>query len=154
MPKFALELRAELENVTEVVVSSPLVLSLRQSGGTEERHDVEVDPNEEEAEVFGSKGTAHFVMKWDKKDKFEATLKVISPISPLTESSKWTRIVTFETRGLDVVKYTPKSALVVGVKDRFPDADISDLQDGFSEYDEKAELAVGLTELECRIVAI
>lgn len=155
MPKFAIELSAELENVTSFVLEAPLVLSLRQSGGTEERHGVEVDPTAEEVEVFGSKGTAHICMKWDKKDKFEATLKMVpATISPVTKSSTWTQVVIFETRGMDVIGFTPKAATVHGVKQVFPQADISDLRDGFSEYDELAEVPVGITELQCRIVSI
>ena len=150
MTKFSLEAKATFENVKSVTFTAPFVFLVRQTGGTEERDGVEIYPDNEEG-VFGSKGTANFKLKWDKKDKFEATLKVLST-KPLTVSRSWKSIAQFETRGLDLIKFYPKTGDVVANSGTlFADSDLEN-EDGFSEYDEDAKVPVSVTDAEFRIV--
>jgi hypothetical protein len=151
MPKVALEIKATLENCKSVKLTPPYVVTVRQTGGNEERENVEIDPDNEE-EVFGSKGIVHFKMKFDKKDKFEATVNVVSQKDYSTTNS-WKQIAVFETRGLDIVQFKFNSATVTAKSGAvFEDCDLSD-PDGFSEYDEKADCPVSITNLEFRFVS-
>jgi len=149
MPKTALEIKATLENVRSFTLVPPYVFRVRQTGGTEERDDIEVDP-EEVDEVFGSKGTVNFKLKFDKHDKFEATIQVLSQKE--YSGTGWKRVAVFETRGLDLVEWKPTGAKVIAKSGtEFADADISD-KDGFSEYDEDGNCSVSILELESRFV--
>jgi len=153
MPKVFLEVSAILENVRKVSFAlEPYVLDVQQTGGSEVREGVEVDKNEEH-EIFGSKGVANFKMKWDKKDKHEASITVLSQID-LTASRKMQKIASFETRGLELVKFRPTSVFVVSSKgEEFSHCDMSDPAEGWADYDEKAQLPVSVSELAYRFVS-
>jgi len=152
MPKFALEIKATLENVESFSLQPPYIMSVKQVGGNEERDDVEIDPENEE-EVSGSKGTAHFKMKFDKKDKMEATVNVIKKGS-CNKSDAWVRVLVFETRGLEFTKWKPTEANVIAKSGaEFNEADISDA-DGFSDFDEKNNSAVSIMNIEHRFATV
>lgn len=148
MPKVTLEIKASLENVKSLRLVEPFIFRIRQTGGTEERDNVEVDSSNQE-ELFGSKGAANFKLKWDKKDKHEAYVNVVSQ-KEYSGDDVWKPVATFETRGVDLVEWKPSAANVEaksGVP--FPLADLSD-PDGFADYDERNECQVSVTNLEYR----
>ncbi|GFH19447.1 uncharacterized protein HaLaN_16393 [Haematococcus lacustris] len=53
-------------------------LDVREGGGTEVRKAVEVS-SAQQHELAGSKGTAHFVMKFDKSSRSEACINILDP---------------------------------------------------------------------------
>jgi hypothetical protein len=151
MPRVHLEISAALENCRKVTFAAPYKMDVRQTGGAEERLDVEIDDGEQ-ADVFGSKGTVNFKMKWDKRDKHEATCTIVSQ-SNVLESRAWTKIATFDVRGLDLARFHPTVATVVSASGlEFEHADVAD-PDGFSEYDEDAQQPVSVSDIEWRFVA-
>ena len=85
---------------------------LQQSQGTEQRKGVEICENEVH-EIPGSKGTAHFIMKWDKQDKKVSTVN-IEHVKKFTrgymedDSNQFVPIVGFDCRGAEPVDWTPQ----------------------------------------------
>eukprot|EP00438_Fugacium_kawagutii_P010386 Skav220386 [mRNA] locus=scaffold639:137675:144114:- [translate_table: standard] len=66
MPLIAMFMKAEMEGVERIVFpeEDSWKVDIQQSGGTELREGVTIDPTNEE-DIPNSKGTANFLIKWD-----------------------------------------------------------------------------------------
>jgi len=96
----------------------------------------------------------HFAMRWDKKDKHEATCSIVGKCTDLTASQKWTRIAAFEIRGLELLRFHPRTCTVVTMSGtEFTECDVEDAREGWAEFDEKANAPVAVSDLEFRFVA-
>ncbi|KAJ3480725.1 hypothetical protein NLI96_g8148 [Meripilus lineatus] len=138
MVRLLLSIKAELENVTDLAPAS---------------EDFEYF-FKEEREVSGGKGnTAHFVWrcslcKRESSAKFEAN----SPPVPYTleRNGQLAPFVTIDCRGLEFIDFDPRGVWkCVGAESgtSFPEAE---LQEGeWVDYDEKAALPVGVSNIEC-----
>ena len=92
-------------------------------------------------------------MKWDKRDKHEATCSVVGK-GEITASGKWTRVASFETRGLELIKFHATTVHVISKSGAsFEDCDLSDPNEGWADYDERAEKPLSVSEVEFRFVA-
>lgn len=131
-------------------------LDLRESGGQEERKGV-VICDAEDHELSGSRGTAHFAMKWCKDSKHFSTInlerglaKVFDPSRGLTkdDQGKFVPIAGFECRGVEPTAWHPKDEFkVYGESGMVWDSvDLSERE--WFEYDEKSGESVGVTDLE------
>jgi hypothetical protein len=150
MPKFDILLKASLENVSSVEFLPPYLIRVRQTGGSEER-DIMLDPDNEE-ELTGSRGTAHFKLKFDKKDKNEAYINVVN-MKPLTSNEKFQIILSLECRGLDIVDFKPQKVTIhsKSKKTVFENEDLSNTTDGFSDFDEILNAPVNVSEVEVSV---
>ena len=124
------------------------------------RENVEVDDSIDH-ELPGSKGTAHFAMKFDKGSKHVATMNVVrraqkgvkdlgDPYAEGVGAGGWTAVAAFECRGVEPVVFHPRDGFVVVCESgaTFVDVDLSEGE--WFEYDERGGESVGVTGLEWR----
>lgn len=152
---FLLYVKADLENV-ESLAPAPgahFCLDVQESAGSERRGGVYVHAGEKH-ELAGSRGEAHFVMKFDKASKHEAYLNVLDVkgvTRPVTaaDSGKWVPVVAFECRGLEPVAYHPEEEwLATGAGgQRFEGVNLSD---DWADYDEKLGDSVSVMAFESK----
>ncbi|KAF9496112.1 DUF866-domain-containing protein [Pleurotus eryngii] len=153
MVRLLLSIKAELENVTNLVPASDSFEYFFQvkCNSCHEVHPRFVSLNrEEERDVSGGKGaTAHFVWrcgmcKRESSAKFEAT----KPLPYADENGQFASLLTLECRGLEFVGFDPRGIWqcegLTGAK--FPEVDLENGE--WVDYDEKAALPVGVSGLE------
>lgn len=77
MPRFALQIKADLTNVQEIQWdrSHQWCIDWQQAGSSERRDGVYISADEEH-ELSGSRGTANLAIKFDKHDKHEASARL------------------------------------------------------------------------------
>ncbi|GBF90293.1 hypothetical protein Rsub_02399 [Raphidocelis subcapitata] len=155
MPTFLLMVKAELEGVASLAPAkgAHFCIDVRESAGSEERAGVYVTAADTH-DLAGSKGSANFVMKFDKASKHEAYLNVLE-IKGVTreitadDSGKFVPVIAFECRGLEPIAYHPEDEWLAkgagGVA-----FDPVDLRDDWADFDEKAGEAVSVMGLEAR----
>ncbi|OQS04086.1 hypothetical protein THRCLA_20979 [Thraustotheca clavata] len=154
MVLFVLYVKADLENI-EKIEAPPLhrwCLDLKEPTGDERRQGVWVS-EEEELEVSGSRGTAHFLMKWPGAKK-ESQLTVVRDIKKLTraigaeDSGKFVPFVGFDCRGLEPYGWSPEDGYKVtaaGETSVFEDVNLSE---DWADYDEEGDQSVGVYGVE------
>lgn len=154
MVLFVLYVKADLENV-EKLEAPPLhrwCLDVKEANGDEKREAVMVS-DEELIEVDGSRGEAHFLLKWPGAKK-QSQLTVVRDVKKLTrvvtanDSGEYVPFVGFECRGLEPYAWHPESGYKVtsaGETATFEDVDLSD---DWADYDGEAEQSVGVYEIE------
>lgn len=69
----------------------------------------------EEQELSGSRGTAHFALKWSRDARHEASLslqhiKGVTRALTAADAGKFVPIVAFECRGLDPIAWQPQAS--------------------------------------------
>ncbi len=98
MPVFEVQIKAELENVEclEPIKSNLFKFNIGNGSG-EERSNVTVNMDDV-FELEGSRGTANYIMKWDKKDQHQAYMKILS-CHPYDKSNEFSTIMRIECRG-------------------------------------------------------
>ncbi|KAG6818013.1 hypothetical protein H0H87_009168 [Tephrocybe sp. NHM501043] len=153
MVNLELSIKAELENVTELVPSTEDFEYFFQvkCNSCQEVHPKLVSMNrKEEREVSGGKGsTANFVWrcgmcKRESSAKFEPT-----PSKPYSsENAQMEPLLKIECRGLELVGFDPKGIWKCrGLKGTvFTDVDLTEGE--WNDYDEKAALPVGVTDFQ------
>jgi hypothetical protein len=122
-----LYIKADFDGPVESLRLKPgcsFVLNLQESSGTETRENVVVDDSEE-LELPGSKGTAHFAMKFDKGSKHMSTMNVLrrkdknvpamgDPYGEgVTQPGSWVAVAAFECRGVEPIEWHPKDEFTV-----------------------------------------
>ena len=112
---------------------------------------------DEEMELQGSKGTAHFIKKWPGENK-QSYLKIIdvknATVDEVTaeHSQEWVGLVCFEARGLEPVGWMTKSDFTVQSEGgTLLDPEAIEFDDGtWADYDAENDVPVSITELEFR----
>lgn len=96
-------------------------MQVKDSTGEDTRKGVQVTSNHQE-ELPGSRGTAHFVLKWVRDSKHAAHLNVVEVPKELKvkgrakvagcysalDDGNFVGIVGFDCRGLDVIDWEPQ----------------------------------------------
>jgi len=148
--------KADLESVESLKLAPGcrFCLDLRESGGAETREKVYVDGSEEH-ELPGSRGTAHFAMKWSKDSKHMASVNVEKELKGVIQQGvtsddqgAYVPLVGFECRGIEPIAWHPENEFVVqGVSGQtWEDVDLSEKE--WFEYDEKSGESVSVTDLD------
>ncbi|PWN88947.1 DUF866-domain-containing protein [Acaromyces ingoldii] len=164
MPKLALQIRAQLENVTELQPASAsdhmLMVRVKCTSCQEEHpKDVGIAPNEE-AEVQKGRSTANLVMncslcKREMTAKFEeptAKAPLWRPYSP-SEGAVFSTLCVVEARGLDFVGFIPVGTWKCKSTESDTVFDSVEFEDGaWTDYDEKGGASVSIMELESQWV--
>ncbi|KAF9044624.1 DUF866-domain-containing protein [Hymenopellis radicata] len=148
-----LSIKAELENVTDLVpASNHFEYFFRvKCNSCHEEHPKLVSINrKEEREVSGGKGaTANFVWRCGMcKRESSAKFDPAPPTPYSAENAQFAPLLKIECRGLELVGFDPSGTWkCVGMKGTvFPEVDMSEGE--WSDYDEKAALPVGVSEIE------
>lgn len=163
MPQVVLEIKAELENVESFAAAGDVMwkFDIENEAG-ERREGITVCPHDEEQEVEGGRGSAHYVMKWSKQDKHQAYIKVLhiskakkGATGVYTNPGEWTPILCCEVRGLKITKWIPGTDfdVVATCGTKFAAADVPFSPDEADWYDvDDNNESVSITELEGRLV--
>lgn len=153
MPTFLLCLKATLENVSKFELSGEgrFALTIKNSEG-EDTKEVVVATSEDRP-LSGSRGTAHFVMKWDKSSKKESYLNILE-VKGVTrdieegDAGAFVPVIAFECRGLEPVEFRPEDGFeVVSLAGkRYEAVDLS--ENDWCDFDDDAGVPVGIYDLE------
>jgi hypothetical protein len=180
MPTFALEIKAILENVMSLTPIGGVLwkLDIESEGGAEKRENVTIDTGAEEQELDGSRGTAHFLMKWSKGDSHQAYIKILDPKKALGDKKKkkkteggseidgtyssqteeWVPILCLECRGLRPTAFHIGNDFdirsVGGTV--FRGGELTQDRSGleWTDYDEENDCSVSISQLQSRIVEV
>ncbi|KAH7104305.1 DUF866-domain-containing protein [Auriculariales sp. MPI-PUGE-AT-0066] len=157
MVKLTLSIKADLENVTDLVPSDnsfEFFFKVKCSSCQEE-HPKPVSMNrEQEREVSGGKGSsAHFVWrcsfcKREHSAKFES-----EPLKAYTMDSNgnFAPLVTLDCRGLEFIGFDPRGNWkCTGVEKGTKFAEVDLTEGEWTDYDEKAHVPVSVMNIECR----
>ncbi|CAE7224008.1 unnamed protein product [Symbiodinium necroappetens] len=167
MPLIAMFVKAEMEGVERLVFPSDETwkLDVQQSGGTEIREGITIDPTNEE-EIPNSKGTANFLIKWEGA-KAPSSISVMTPsrstpikdkdvkdktLGEYSEGGVMQPVAVFDCRGAEPVKWYPLGVTVETSWGKFENVDLSD-PDGWMECSENGDTAtVADVQFEFRVV--
>ncbi|ORX43549.1 DUF866-domain-containing protein [Hesseltinella vesiculosa] len=150
--KLALYFKADLENVTNLAPTADKEWHFKiECSSCHEVDDNWISFNSEELhDVTGSRGQANLVMKC-KFCKREATaqFETSAKMTPISESGQFQKLATFDVRGLELVKFSPRESWTVkGLESNtvFDDVDLTEGE--WAEYDEEAGEPVGISNFE------
>ncbi|KAI0788659.1 DUF866-domain-containing protein [Abortiporus biennis] len=156
MVRLLLSIKAELENVTDLIPSSDEFEYFFQvkCNSCHEVHPKFVSLNRiEERDVSGGKGnTAHFVWRCSScKRESSAKFEAANPPKPYSADAngQFAPLVTLDCRGLEFVGFDPRGIWkCVGVESgtKFPEVDLEEGE--WVDYDEKSALPVGVSNIE------
>ena len=162
MPTFLLQIKAELEGVESLRPRPSTQWKLDiENDAHEERHGITVS-GEDELDLEGSRGTANFVIRFNKGDqqsyiKLERLVQKKHGEGVYREenSGSWITVAVMECRGLTPIRAHPGNDFDIkssGEKTKiFSDADFSADSD-FADYDEENDLSVQVTDLCYRLI--
>lgn len=156
--RFILQLKATLENVASITIPPgyDFCVDVKDAAGDTARDRVTFSAAEEH-ELPGSRGVAHFAIKWDRGAKHAASITIegvdIKNVTrPYTadDSDSWGgALAAVEARGIDMTGFHPGPGfrVVAASGAVFDDVDLSD---DWCEFDEKAGESVGVYGCEGR----
>ncbi|KAF6767034.1 Protein of unknown function DUF866, eukaryotic [Kalmanozyma brasiliensis GHG001] len=164
MPKLALQLKAQFNNVTHLLPADPdhtLMLKLKCTSCHEEHSKlVGVTPSDENEMTKGARGSANLVMscsfcKKESSAKFEEpTTKapLWRPIDADEAGATWQTLCVLDFRGLEPVGFDPSGSWTCQGLESGTTFDGVEFDDGveWMDYDEKAGEEVSIMELEHR----
>ncbi|KAL1925150.1 uncharacterized protein VTP21DRAFT_33 [Calcarisporiella thermophila] len=159
MVKLALQIKAELENLTDLQpnLDHDFHLRVRCNHCNEENPNVITMNINEEHEIQGSRGTANFVMKCkfcsrQSSASFDTTSKPLVRPYTADHSGQFSPVVVIECRGLEFVGFEPRDGWTAkGVESGTPfEVDLSEGE--WVDYDDKANNPVGVSEIEAKFV--
>jgi len=153
MPTFLLKMKAELEGIAclRPLKGNNWKINVVSSGGHSREGITVSDADEQELE--GSRGTAHFIIRWERSME-PAYIKLV-PMKGVdgtyTKSGEFQTILAMECRGIEPATWIPSTdfdAISSGGK-VFEAVDLTDKE--WSEFDEDADVAVSILDLEFKI---
>ncbi|KAG0319645.1 hypothetical protein BGZ99_004976 [Dissophora globulifera] len=159
MPILALQIKAELENITELVPADADHTWHFKVQCTKCR---EIDANFitmnaiDKAEMGSGRGEANLVMKC-KFCKCESSADLVSkPVAyDIEHNDKFATLITIECRGLELVGFEPREGWKAkGAESGTVFEDIDLTEGDWAEYDEKSELPVGITSIESKFIKV
>lgn len=155
MPLYVLKIKCDLENIARIAHSGETLWKFNIESESGERRDGITFSSSEELELDGSKGTANFVMKWDRSSSHHAYIKIIAVKkvsgSYLAENAgSFLTVLGLECRGLVPTAWIPgQDFKAESVSGKQFDVDLTD--GDWADYDEDGDMSVSITNLEHRI---
>ncbi|KAI8832707.1 hypothetical protein BC829DRAFT_408430 [Chytridium lagenaria] len=152
MPKFALQLKADLENVTELKPAEDdyeWSFNVKCTSCNEVNDGLITFNAVDQVDVPRSRGTANFVMKCKfcsqegNANIVEKSLKSYDE----ADSGSWKTVLTIESRGLEFVGWAPTHGTESNEKFVL---DFEDDESTWVGYDEKSKCPVGVSDIEGR----
>ncbi|KAJ3100740.1 hypothetical protein HDU97_001967 [Phlyctochytrium planicorne] len=159
MPKFALQLKADLENATDLrPAESDYEWSFKvKCGSCHEENDGFITFNAvDQLDIPRSRGTANFVMKCKFCGSDSNATIVENSLKPYNadDSGSWKTVLTIEARGLEFVGWTPTHGQDLVVKGEESGEvftlDFEDDPTTWVGYDEKGKCPIGVNDIEGR----
>jgi len=174
MPKFALQMKCELDNVVEFridIEKTDWVLDLERGSDGMRKEDQTI-AKRDVYEIEGSRGDANYIMKWEKGDKSACNISILEEKSvdgtyTTEDGNNWKTMCVMEARGADIIKWKLKdngcfkviSGTDEDTKNRkvFSDGEVDFQEDGnsnkfdFFGVDEEG-LKVEMREIELQVV--
>jgi len=174
MPKFALQMKCELENVLEFRIDLENVewtVHLERGSDGLRKADQTLKKSDE-FEMEGSRGVANYIMKWEKGDKAACNISILDEKSvdgtySADDNAQWKTMGVMEARGCDIIGWSlvDKGAFKIisgseeDTKNRkvFENADVDFQPDGqtgkfiFFAVDEEGN-QVAMNEVETQVV--
>lgn len=154
MVLFLLCVKADLEGISSLQLppGTQYCLTVKDSAGEDTRSGVYVSADEVH-ELAGSRGVANFVLKWAKDSKREAYLnieEVKNVTRPLTadDDGNFVPIIGFDCRGLEPIHWHPEGGFVAVAESGMRWEDIELTEREWVDYDEKANAAVSIMNLQ------
>jgi len=110
MPKFALQVKAELENILEFRIDleeTDWTIDLERGSDGLRKPDQTI-AKRDVFEIEGSRGDANYIMKWEKGDKTSCNIsildeKTVDGTYHADDANKWKTICVMEARGADII---------------------------------------------------
>ncbi|CAO1626293.1 unnamed protein product [Sympodiomycopsis kandeliae] len=165
MPRLALQIRAQFENVTNLRPSSDdyVLMVKTKCNSCQEEHPklVGIQPGSE-VEISGGRGVADLVMKCqfckrESSAKFEEPTSKAPLWRPYTVSedggAEWQTLCILDARGLDLIGWDPEgtwSCSSTESKTKFEEVEFDSNE--WTDYDENGNVPVSIMELEGRWV--
>ncbi|KAG0240299.1 hypothetical protein BGX31_002122 [Mortierella sp. GBA43] len=156
MPILALQIRAELENLKELIPSDAdhtwhFKVQCTKCRETDSKY-ITMDAIHT-SEMSSGRGEANLVMKC-KGCKAEGSASFISkPVAYTSNDSGFVTIVKVECRGLELVGFQPREGWEAKGETTDTKFEEIDLTEGeWADYDEKSGLPVGINTIEHRFV--
>ena len=159
MPVFALEIKADLENVSKLRPLENNLWKLDISNSDSERKLGITVSAGDEIDIEGSRGIANFILKWPGS-KQQSYIKIVrlekcSGEYSGSDSGSFVRIVGFECRGLVIDRWIPTVDFEVETSSGVIIEGGADLSDGdWADFDDRANQSVSVINLEHRIVRL
>jgi len=156
MVRLQLSIKAELENVTDLIPASDdfeWFFKVKCTNCHEEHPKIVSLNRVEEREVSAGKGSsAHFVWRCSQcKRESSAKFEASNPPKPYSADSngQFSPIVALDCRGLEFIDFDPRGIWkCVGTESGMVFSEV-DLEEGeWVDYDEKAALPVGVSAIE------
>eukprot|EP00210_Caulerpa_lentillifera_P001403 g1348.t1 len=155
MPLFLLCLKANLDNIARIELAPDYHFDVTvKNPESEDTRDVVIS-TEELIPLSTGRATAHFVMKWDKSSKNEATLSVldvkgVTRVITSDDSDEFVPLIGFECRGLEPVEFRPGVGFIVeGTGGQtWEEVDLS--ESDWCEFEEATGQSVGIYEIESK----
>lgn len=153
MVKFALKVKAELSNVTDLAPydepQDPFEFTFKiQCTNCREERDKPVTINTfEQHDMSGSRGVASFVYKCrmclsEHAASIAKTNNVITP----EENGKWVELLTIDSRGIEFMEFLPQGRFKCRGEVAFDDVDLEENE--WYDYDDEAGNEVSITDVE------
>ncbi|KAF9952650.1 hypothetical protein BGZ65_005142 [Modicella reniformis] len=158
-PILALQIKAELENLTDLIPAfddHTWHFKVQCTKCRETDANLITMSSLEKAQTSSGRGEANLVMKC-KFCKCESSADFTSKPVPYNEkdNGKFASIVTIDCRGLELVGFEPRSGWKAKGFESEMDFDDIDLSEGeWADYDEKAGLPVGINAIEAQFIKV
>ncbi|KAJ1435265.1 hypothetical protein B484DRAFT_446138 [Ochromonadaceae sp. CCMP2298] len=155
MPVYLIKLKAELENIKQLIplTDNTWIFDIQSSDGGDTKESITVCKSDL-APLDGSKGEAHYIMKWPRA-KAQSYIKIIDVkgvTGTYTEESsgKWVTVLGLECRGLEIVKWRLGADFIAESAGGHYFEEV-DLSDDWAEYDEESDASVSIMNIETKI---
>eukprot|EP00617_Octactis_speculum_P017372 CAMPEP_0185771746 /NCGR_PEP_ID=MMETSP1174-20130828/64958_1 /TAXON_ID=35687 /ORGANISM="Dictyocha speculum, Strain CCMP1381" /LENGTH=164 /DNA_ID=CAMNT_0028457699 /DNA_START=10 /DNA_END=504 /DNA_ORIENTATION=+ len=160
MPKFALKIKCQLSNVAQFSWTDNNQWCMTLRNGDESSTCDAYFTSDEEHDLSGSRGIAHFIKKWPGENS-QSYLKIIEPKNMVkTQYSKdddqeWVTALVIDCRGVEPIKWMPRCDFTIESESgsTFPDEDVEFDEDGeeflWADVDEGGE-EVSISSLQYR----
>ncbi|KAJ2723793.1 hypothetical protein GGI07_002412 [Coemansia sp. Benny D115] len=156
MVKLALQLKAELNNVTDLVPADAehnWFFKIQCNSCNEIGENAVSISASDNAQISGSRGEANLVMRC-KFCKREGSASIVSGPQPYTQddSMQEKKILVLECRGIEPVQFEPRDGWVAKGAESSTRFEVDLSENEWYEYDEEAAVDVSITEMSFSIV--
>eukprot|EP01032_Pedospumella_encystans_P009182 gene9182-10836_t len=156
MPQYVLKIKADLENIKQLIPlpDNHWELTIQSADGCDTKEGVTISKGDV-MELEGSRGDANFIMKWPG-NKQQAYIKIVD-IKGVTgnytedQAGKWITVLGLECRGIVPTAWKVGRDFIAESSGGhfFEDVDLAD--GDWAEYDEENDASVSVTNVESKV---